>query len=167
MFTIVGCNLLQALHHRAQVLGRTHTPEDVERITWHWAERCRTRTGQDMARAIGTIHATARALGRFFNQHDILLTPTCATPPLPARTVDMRMDDLDAYYELLYGNNTFTTIYNCTGVPAASVPLCWADGLPIGIQIAAPLGHEMRLLRLAAELEHAKPWGLRRPDFLQ
>jgi amidase len=167
MFTIVGCNLLQALHHRAQVLGRPHTPEDVERITWLWAERCRSRTGQDMARAVGTIHATARALGRFFDQHDILLTPTCATPPLPARTVDMRMDDLDAYYERLYGNNTFTTIYNCTGVPAASVPLCWADGLPIGIQIAAPLGHEMRLLRLAAELEHAQPWDQRRPNLLQ
>jgi amidase len=167
MFTIVGCNLLQALHHRAQVLGRPHTPEDVERITWLWAERCQSRTGQDMARAVGTIHATARALGRLFDQHDILLTPTCATPPLPARTVDMRMDDLDAYYERLYGNNTFTTIYNCTGVPAASVPLCWADGLPIGIQIAAPLGHEMRLLRLAAELEHAQPWDQRRPNLLQ
>jgi amidase len=163
MFTIVGCNLLQALHQRAQVLGRAHTPDDLECITWHWAERCRNRTGQDMARAIGTIHATARALGRFFSQHDILLTPTCATPPLPARTVDMRMEDLDGYYERLYGNNTFTTVYNCTGVPAANVPLCWADGLPIGIQIAAPLGHEMRLLRLSAELEQAQPWKECRP----
>lgn len=163
MFTIVGCNLLQALHQRSQVLGRAPTPEDVEPITWAWAERCRQRSGQDMARAIGTIHATARALGRFFQRHDVLLTPTCATPPLPARTVDMRMGDLDAYYERLYGNNTFTTVYNCTGLPAASVPLIWADGLPIGVRIAAPLGHELRLLQLAAELEQARPWADRRP----
>jgi amidase len=117
-----------------------------------------------MARAIGTIHATARALGRFFGAHDVLLTPTCATPPLPARTVDMRLTDLDDYYERLYRNNTFTTVYNCTGVPAASVPLCWADGLPIGIQIAAPLGHELRLLQLARELEVARPWAHLRPQ---
>jgi len=164
MFTIVGCNLLQALHQRARALGRAVTPDDVEHVTWLWAERCRQRTGQDMARAIGTIHATARALGRFFEAHDVLLTPTCATPPLHARTVDMRLTDLDDYYERLYGNNTFTTVYNCTGVPAASVPLCWADGLPIGIQIAAPLGHELRLLRLSAQLEQVRPWAQRRPE---
>ena len=76
----------------------------------------------------------------------------------------MRLTDLDDYYERLYGNNTFTTVYNCTGVPAASVPLCWADGLPIGVQIAAPLGHELRLLRLSAELEVTRPWAHLRPQ---
>jgi amidase len=163
MFTIVGCNLLQALQQRAQALGRTPSPGDVEPISWLWAERCRGRSGQDMARAIGTLHATARALGRFFEQHDVLLTPTCATPPLPVGTVDMRLSDLDEYYSRLYGNNTFTTVCNCTGVPAASVPLYWADGLPIGVQIAAGLGHELKLLQLSAELEGAKPWAHRRP----
>ena len=116
-----------------------------------------------MAKAIGTIHAVARQLGRFFERHDILLTPTCATPPLPLQQVDMRSSDLDDYYERLYANNTFTTLYNCTGVPAASVPLAWADGLPIGIQLAAPLGGEMRLLQLSAQLEQARPWAGRRP----
>ncbi|MFM1987312.1 MAG: hypothetical protein RJA99_269 [Pseudomonadota bacterium] len=163
MFTIVGCNLLQALHQRARVLGRAPTPDDVERVTWLWAERCRARSGQDMVRAIGTLHATARAVGRFFEHHDVLLTPTCATPPLPARTVDMRLEDLDDYYERLYANNTFTTVCNCTGVPAASVPLCRHEGLPIGVQIAAPLGHELRLLQLAAELEQVRPWAHLRP----
>jgi amidase len=163
MFTIVGCNAAHALHLRAQALGRAPTPDDVERITWLWVERCRGRSGHDMARAIGTIHATARALGRFFERHDVLLTPTCASPPLALREVDMRSDDLDGYYDRLYANNTFTTVYNCTGVPAASVPLCRAGGLPIGVQIAAPLGHETRLLRLAAQLEQARPWAHLRP----
>jgi amidase len=62
-----------------------------------------------------------------------------------------------------YDNNTFTTLYNCTGVPAVSVPLAWADGLPIGIQLAAPLGFEMRLLQLSAQLELARPWADHRP----
>jgi amidase len=102
-------------------------------------------------------------VGRFFEHHDVLLTPTCATPPLPARTVDMRLEDLDDYYERLYANNTFTTVCNCTGVPAASVPLCRHEGLPIGVQIAAPLGHELRLLQLAAELEQVRPGPHLRP----
>lgn len=166
MFTIVGCNAAHALATRARVLGRAPTPDDVERITWLWVQRCQQRSGQEMAKAIGTIHAVARQLGRFFEQHDILLTPTCATPPLPLRQVDMRSSDLDDYYEQLYANNTFTTLYNCTGVPAVSVPLAWADGLPIGIQLAAPLGGEMRLLQLSAQLEQARPWAGRRPGRL-
>ena len=163
MFTIVGCNAAHALAARAKALGRPPTPADVERITWLWVQRCQERSGQEMAKAIGTIHAVARQLGRFFEQYDILLTPTCATPPLPLRYVDMRSNDLDGYYDRLYDNNTFTTLYNCTGVPAVSVPLVWADGLPIGIQLAAPLGLEMRLLRLSAQLEQARPWAERRP----
>jgi Asp-tRNA(Asn)/Glu-tRNA(Gln) amidotransferase A subunit family amidase len=40
---------------------------------------------------------------------------------------------------------------------AANLPLHWHDGLPIGVQIMAPLGYDMRLLRLAAQVEHARP----------
>lgn len=163
MFTIVGCNAAHAFDLRARALGRPATPDDMEPVTWQWLQRCASRSGQDLARAIGTVHTTARQLGRFFERFDILLTPTMPHRPLPLHTVDMRSTDLDDYYDRLYGNNTFTTLFNCTGLPAASVPLAWADGLPIGLQIAAPLGHEMRLLRLAAQLEEARPWADRRP----
>jgi Asp-tRNA(Asn)/Glu-tRNA(Gln) amidotransferase A subunit family amidase len=49
-----------------------------------------------------------------------------------------------------------------------SLPLAWsASGLPIGIQLAAPLGADSRLLSLGAWLEREVPWshrlaGLRR-----
>jgi len=163
MFTIVGCNATNAIRLREQVLGRAVTPEDIERITWLWIQRCESRSGRDLAKAIGTIHTVARQIGQFFEDFDILLTPTMPHLPLPLRTVDMRSSDLDDYYDKLYGNNTFTTVCNCTGVPAASVPLAWAEGLPVGVQLTAPSGHEMRLLRLSAQLETARPWVNRRP----
>lgn len=46
-----------------------------------------------------------------------------------------------------------------------TVPLFWnAAGLPIGAMFTARLGDEATLLRLAAQLEAARPWARRRPS---
>jgi Asp-tRNA(Asn)/Glu-tRNA(Gln) amidotransferase A subunit family amidase len=45
-----------------------------------------------------------------------------------------------------------------------SVPLYWnGDDLPIGVHFAARFGHEATLLRLAGQLERARPWFDRLP----
>ena len=46
-----------------------------------------------------------------------------------------------------------------------SVPLHWnAAGLPIGVHFVARVGEEATLLRLAAQLERARPWFHRLPE---
>jgi amidase len=57
----------------------------------------------------------------------------------------------------------FTMPFDVTGQPAISLPLHWnGEGLPIGIQLAAAYGREDLLIRVAAQLEAARPWRERR-----
>ena len=58
----------------------------------------------------------------------------------------------------------FTAIANLTGLPAMSVPLHRNDnGLPIGVQAVGPPAGDALLIRLAAQLEEARPWSGDRP----
>jgi amidase len=131
----------------------------------------------------------ARALGRFHQRYDMLLTPTLAHPPVRHGTGDLpaaqqallgflqrtgmlgllaRLGLLDSTVAHIARDNLryvpFTQLSNLTGTPSMSVPLHWtADGLPLGVQFVAPFGREDRLLQLAHQLEGAQPWFHRLP----
>lgn len=53
----------------------------------------------------------------------------------------------------------YTPIHNIAGCPGMCVPLHWsAENLPVGVHFAANIGQDEALLRLAYELEAARPW---------
>ena len=58
----------------------------------------------------------------------------------------------------------FTPFANLSGQPAISLPLFWSGaGLPIGTHFTGRYGDEATLLRLAGQLERARPWIGRKP----
>ncbi|HTS53249.1 MAG TPA: amidase [Burkholderiales bacterium] len=161
---IVTSQTRLVLQRAATILGREATPEDVETMTWGYAEYARQFSASDYANAVDVLHRTGRVVGRFFTRYDALLTPTMCTPPHKLGVISMMRTDVDAYRQVLFGDIAFTSPFNSSGHPAMSVPLHWsAAGLPVGVQFVARFGDEATLFRLAAQLESAQPWADRRP----
>jgi amidase len=152
------------LELRAKALGRELRPDDVEKQTWAAAEFGRQASASAYANAIRVLHRAGRVVGRFFTQHDVLITPTLCRPPHKIGVIAASNRDQRAFVEALLGTIAFTSPFNGTGNPAMSVPLHWSpDGLPVGVQFVAGFGEEGLLFRLAAQLEKAQPWAGRRP----
>ena len=148
---------------RAAALGREPNPEDVEPLTWRMIQADRS-TGADYIRATRAVHAMGRIVGRWFQDYDLMLTPTMAQPPMEIGRLALDRDDYMAQGQDILSAVAFTSLFNAAGNPAASVPLFWNEaGLPIGTQFAARYGDEATLFRLAGALEQVQPWAGRRP----
>ena len=105
-------------------------------------------------------------MGAFFENVDVMLTPTIAALPAPLGELDQDRKGMTAmeWTRQVFAYCPFTPLFNTTGQPAMSLPLYWsAGGLPVGVQIAARFGDEATLFRLASQLEQAKPWAKKRP----
>jgi amidase/6-aminohexanoate-cyclic-dimer hydrolase len=162
---IVAANVAATLDARAALMGRALAEDDVERMVWDRVKDARAFSASDYAMATRIVHLVGRQVARFMERYDIILTPTMAAPPWPLGVLDMMTTDVDAYLKAVFASIGFTALFNSTGQPGMSVPLAWSSsGLPLGVQFVSRFGDEGMLLRLAAQLESARPWIGRRPD---
>ncbi|MDQ3121407.1 MAG: amidase family protein, partial [Actinomycetota bacterium] len=128
------------------------------------AESARHRSSVDYAQAAFHLQTAARRIVGFWQQADVVITPTLALPPVPIGWQEEGLDDAIGQLRRNTLFTPFTAIANLTGLPAMSLPLHWsAEGLPIGVQAIGPPAGEALLLRLAAQLEEAQPWAGKRP----
>lgn len=121
-------------------------------------ERHAARNLHRLPLAIARLSRIRRVTSRLAETYDVVLTPTLADVTPPIGHLDPTAD-----YEQIIGRLidwvAYTPLQNASGEPAISLPLAEsASGLPVGMMFAAPLGQEARLLRLAYELEEARPW---------
>ncbi len=148
----------------SDLLGEKIGPEDVEPLTWMMAERGRAMSAVEYVKEAETAMSWARELSAHWGRDfDVLLTPTSGTPP-PKLGELAPLVPFSTLLAKLGALTRFTMPFDVTGQPAISLPLHWnAEGLPIGIQLVAATGREDLLIRLAAQLEAARPWRDRRP----
>jgi amidase len=164
--TVVEVGTAYDLRRLGVVAGRPLTADDVEPATWAQAEAGRAVTGAEYVAAVEALRAWTRRMAAWWDPDDgegfdLLLTPTMARLPPPLG--EIRGDDAAGAMIAATPYAAFTVPANVTGQPAMSVPLAWSDGLPVGVQLVAAAAAEDVLLRLAAQLETARPWTGQRP----
>ncbi|HVV11004.1 amidase family protein [Amycolatopsis sp.] len=125
----------------------------------------RTRTQVRLGRALrqaklirpGTRDRWLKRAHRFFEDHDVLVTPALATLPPKAERWHTRSCLANALPSIRVAG--FAGLWNLAGFPAMTVPAArHPNGLPIGVQLVTTPGGESRLLGLAAQLERLNPW---------
>jgi amidase len=146
-------------------LGREPGAGDLDPLTRAYWDMGRSVSAAEYMLAVEDCQAFSRVVAGFLAEHDLWLTPTLSTPPLPLGEIVSTPDE--PLRALENGGPTVAyagVVANITGNPAMSVPLWWnGDGLPIGVHFLGRFGDEATLFRLAAQLEAARPWLGRRP----
>jgi amidase len=148
--------------------GQAITAEDVEPSTWALAELGRSHAAADYLRAVEQHQSVTRAVAEWWQDYDLLLTPTTGEPATPLGAYDAPPDEPVAPIMRAVPIATFTAAFNSTGQPAISVPVHWSgDGVPVGAQLVAGYGREDLLIAVAAQLEQALAWPERWPEIAQ
>ncbi|RON36927.1 amidase [Pseudomonas frederiksbergensis] len=121
----------------------------------------------EFAGALEVRNLIARSVAGWFDDFDVLLTPTLPRLPHALDTYSRGAQTMDGlqWTARVFEHSPFTPVFNVAGTPAMSLPLVMSrqQGLPIGLQFAARFGAEEVLLRLAGQLEQALPWHERKP----
>lgn len=91
-----------------------------------------------------------------FAEIDIILGPTS---PSTAFAIGQKSNDPIA----MYLSDIYTTAVNLAGLPAISIPVGFADGLPVGMQLIGNYFDEAKLLQIAHQYQNVTDWHRRSP----
>jgi amidase len=183
--TIIAGETRADIEWTAQLAKRRPACADFDVSTYAVGMIGQALSAADYAKAARYLQTAGREIGRFFEQYDVLLTPTLSRPPVPIgalqpssreQTLIKLIGSLNAHWLLnalgvikptaaqTFDFIPYTPPFNVTGQPAMSVPLYWNEaGLPVGMQFAGRFGDEATLFRLAGQIERAQPWFDRAP----
>jgi aspartyl-tRNA(Asn)/glutamyl-tRNA(Gln) amidotransferase subunit A len=140
----------EAYAHHAPTLRRApelFTPNVRARI-----ERGAAIAASDYVEARHSKAALTQAVEALFDDVDVLVLPTLPIPAPPLGADVVRINGRDEAVRGLMMK--MTQLFNITGHPAISIPCGRTpEGLPVGLQLVAPLGRTVGLLEIALGCE--------------
>jgi aspartyl-tRNA(Asn)/glutamyl-tRNA(Gln) amidotransferase subunit A len=111
-------------------------------------------SGADYVQAQRVRRVGQRKLAELLGRFDLVVTPTLS---MPAPALEAAMDPEN-------GMRLHTLYWNSLGNPMFSVPIGFADGLPLGMQLAAAPFAEGTLVRAARLFQEHTDWHRRTPE---
>ena len=183
--TQVAVGVATEIDEFARLSGRKPRADQFEPVTWFLNQVGRALSAIDLQHAREAVQMAGRATAAFHADYDLFVCPTVTHPqvrigelalnaaqlaglaalralPVPSLVLRKILSELASDFLELTPN---TQLFNQTGQPAISLPLhASAQGMPIGVQLAAAVGREDLLIRIAAQLEAARPWNGKRPQ---
>lgn len=120
-------------------------------------------TAPDYARCQRVRQLLMNQMDAVFRRVDAVLTPVLPTPPWVASAREVAVGG--AVEDKMSAMTQYSPLFNLTGHPAAAFLAGFTpDGLPLSVQLAAPMYAETTILQLAAAFEQATLLTTRRPS---
>jgi len=160
--TIIAGDVEATFRAFEAALGRPISDDEIEprNVAYRRAGTALGAVAYLQARA--WIGQWARRMAAWWDDHDLLVTPTLGAPPPELGWFTAQGPQEEG--RRIAGFIPHTAQFNMTGQPAVSLPLHWTPAdLPVGVQLVAGYGREDRLVQVASQLEQAAPWASRLP----
>ncbi|MES0139496.1 amidase [Mesorhizobium sp. M0016] len=155
------------LGEAASAMGRSIDEETLEPVNLKVYKFCRGLPSSRVPDKQQCLRRMRFHVGEAIHAFDILLTPTLPTVAMPHGGIYSATNSAISAEEYVEADTAicqYTGVFNVTGQPSVSLPLTESSGgLPIGIQIVGRFGDEATLVRVARDLEEARPWNSRLP----
>ncbi len=145
-----------------RVLSLSPVPPEREELLLpltRWIrERGREIGAEQLLLAMAELQVQVRRHARSAAAYDLLLSPVLARAQAPVGWFTSAGDPAEDFARQ-ERFSPYCAAYNITGAPALSLPLGQtADGVPIGIMLAAAVGADALLIAASAVIEAAVPW---------
>ncbi|HEX4813158.1 MAG TPA: amidase [Nonomuraea sp.] len=155
---IVADHVAAQVETLGELRGRPVAPAELEPRNAAMVAAAREHSAAGHIRATQWMDTFRRRLAAWWSAgHDLLLMPSLGVAPFPLGWIPS--DDLSLALGRTAHAVAYTSPINAGGQPAVSLPLHrTAAGLPVGVQLVAAYGREDLLIRVAAQIERARPF---------
>lgn len=131
----------------------------AEPLTAAFAARGAALAPTALWQALSAMPHVSHDLWRLFDGIDCLLTPMLATAPLPIGSFPTDHHDTELHLNRMARFAPLACLANISGFPALTLPYARdGGGMPLPLQLLAPMGGEPMLLALASRLEAEQRW---------